>query len=315
MTSILAYLPYAVVAAVIIVRLLPKSIRQKINPFRRRSPRPTQVLLTTIGIGVINQQTGITPQGYPYMYFIGLQSLFSAEATIGMYTVELPFSSGAHIVGIPKNPSEHIELPELNQLDPLVLEGDYPNYFDAYTTKDGQTQARYVLDPKAMIFTVDFCKQYHWEIVDDTLYFISGATLPDFAIVDTFVKEIRPAIELPAGRTKNAHKLPTAFMHGRVLKCPQCDEKLFVGDSWMECPNKHGALVTAKQMLKARDTNRNIDTLSKLKSTAKEAIHCPYCTHKMTQSRYQMTDIIIDVCPKCPHRWIDSNEISAVIGL
>ena len=275
------------------------------------------ILLSALNGGIINAAAGESPGELPYMYFIADSNIFSKEDTLGVCAVELPFVAAAHLISRPKNQREAGYLPlDLTKLDTVLLEGNYSHYFDLYTTPNEQSNARYVLDPAAMVFTIDFCSKFYWEIYEDTLYFMSEGAIPSLKIVDEFVRQIRPAIESPSNRLTNAAKLPYTFTHGRKLLCPRCNKKLVIGREWMECPDGHGFLITGAQMLSERESEEviNYNPARVAEAMVSEPIPCPYCKNEMKQTFYQNSEIEIDVCSKCPHRWIDGHEIHAVIG-
>jgi len=119
-----------------------------------------------------------------------------------IYCVQLPFKSQVHILGIPKNDTVVQLEPNMGRslMEKVVLEGNYQDYFTLYAEKGQQTEARYVLDPAAMAFTVDFCRSHNWEIIGSELYFLqAGANAPDdpttmFDDILSFVKQIEPAV-------------------------------------------------------------------------------------------------------------------------
>ncbi len=275
------------------------------------------ILLSALDGDIVNAASGMSPAELSYMYLIADANIFSKEDTLGVCAVELPFVAAAHLISRPKNQKEAGYLPiNLSKLDTVLLEGDYAQYFDLYTRPDSQADARYVLDPSAMVFTIDFCSKFYWEIYEDTLYFMSAGTIPSLKIVDEFVRQIRPAIESPSKRSTNAARLPYTFTHGRKLVCPRCDKKLVIGREWMQCPDGHGFLITGAQMLSERESDADIEYKPARVAEAmlSAQIACPYCKNEMKHTFYQNSAIEIDVCSKCPHRWIDGHEILPVIG-
>jgi hypothetical protein len=121
-----------------------------------------------------------------------------------IYCVQLPFSAQVHLLGIPKTEDVVQLRPTLGKslMEPVQLEGDYQKYFSLFVEKQdtSQTQSRYVLDPKAMAFTVDFCRSHSWEIIGPELYFVQAGMLHEsdptstFDDVANFVAQIRPSI-------------------------------------------------------------------------------------------------------------------------
>lgn len=169
------------------------------------------------------------------------------------------------------------------------------------------------MDPKAMVFTMDFCAQFDWEIVDDSLYFRSESELPGFAIVDQFVEEIRPAVEVPSDRLVNANKRSYTDTLGLTLLCPICQQPLKNGKAWLACPQGHGCLVTGKQLLDMSNQQEPVP-FDITASTPHQDLTCPYCSHPMNPTRYQLSKVVIDVCSNCRFRWLDAEEPTRLFG-
>jgi len=261
---------------------------------------------------------GSTPSGMQFTYNITGMSLFSNEQTMGVYSVELPFMSGVHLLGCAKHSDTQVDIHTSGSvMERVNLEGNYDDYFTLYADTGQQVQSRYVLDPAAMVFTIDFCRQFNWEIIEDTLYFMNQGHLPSFEIVDQFVAQIRPAVEVPSDRRKNPYRMSYTNFSGRTMLCPICQKQLLEGDQWLECPDGHGSLVTGGQLIEMREGDgddaavRAYDTGANVTDHAK--IACPYCGSEMVPSHYQSTETIIDVCTKCMFRWLDSGELKRIV--
>lgn len=56
-------------------------------------------------------------------------------------------------------------------LEPAVLEGDFPDYFQMYCRPEDQMTLREVFDPADMAYFADFCLVMSFEIYGKTLYF------------------------------------------------------------------------------------------------------------------------------------------------
>lgn len=271
------------------------------------------LLMQSMRGDVVNGHQGNTPAGLPYTYLLSGMKLFSSSRMLGTYAVYLPFQTSAHLVGLPKGQNMIKIRPSHSGMEEIILEGDYPKYFQLFADRGQQTESRYVLDPKAMVFTIDFCAGTYWEIVDNTLFFTSERTLPSFTVVDRFVKEIRPALEVEA--PKDHSRISYGHMNITDFHCPVCDALLVDGESWMECPNSHGFLITGHQMrsLRSKITYPTAGVAYDDKRT--DTLKCPYCARPMISSRYQFTDITIDRCSRCIYRWIDKPEAAAVLGI
>ena len=267
---------------------------------------------------LINAASGMTPNEYPFMYFVADDNIFSTDATIGICSVELPFKSGAHLIGIPSHPDAALSLNlNLHDTHPVTLEGNFNDSFSLSVVDNDQSGARYVLDPAAMAFLVDFCSKYYWELESDSLHFLSAGLPPTLETVDEFIRQIQPSVEVPSDRTKNPAKLPYRHVHGRKILCPRCSERLVLGRAWMECPKGHGFMISGKQMLEERRSEESITyaAAQSIIEGARAPIACPYCGTMMDHAPYQLTkNVMVDTCPRCPHRWIDGNEISYILG-
>jgi len=242
--------------------------------------------------------------------------LFSEEETVVVCSVELPFMSGAHLLGIPQNPSYKASLHvDTGKFETVRLEGNYNDIFSLWAEPNKQSDSRYVLDPAAMVFTIDFCDKFYWEIRKDTLYFMSVSILPSLDIVDEFVRQIQPALEVPSDRVGNPAKLPYVHTYGREVLCPRCSDKLTIGRAWMECPQGHGFLITGAQMKDERTSDVPIEyeSVASAHNLMGEAIECPYCHSEMKRTPYQNADIVLDVCTQCPHRWLDGAEVESIL--
>ena len=106
-----------------------------------------------------------------YMAVLELGAL-TKSAT--MLSVQLPFVTKIHLLAITKRDDmSQFRIDKINSvMESVSLEGDYDKYFTLYAEKGTQTDARYVLDPKAMAFTIDFCKSHSWEIRESEFYFV-----------------------------------------------------------------------------------------------------------------------------------------------
>lgn len=274
------------------------------------------VLFSLLNGDLINAASGVTKGDLSYMYLVGEGTVFSTEETVGVCTVELPFVSGAHLVGIPVTQSNVIGALNGQHLEPVTLEPGFNEVFHLFAKIDQQLEARYVLDPAAMVFLIDFCKHYAWEVHEDMLYFLSKGASPSLETVDEFVRQIRPAIEVASNRARNPAKLPYTYGHGRKILCPHCQTRLELGRAWMQCPQGHGFLLSGAQLRDERQSEESIDYAVQQSSAAiiGTTLPCPYCGGQMRQNRYQHSDTVIDVCQQCPHRWIDGHEIESILG-
>lgn len=279
---------------------------------------------------VIFGNGGQTPSGLPYLYMIGNLSGVT-DMTVGIYVVTLPFEIDLHLIGVPANKPTLVSTVQLDvTMDEVNLEGDYGSYFSLFADAKQQQEARYVLDPAAMAYSVDFCKEYHWEIVNNALYFLSEEHLPSLAIVDAFINELKPAKQY--SKLAPQLKIDTIALSESLastatqLNCPVCQTSLKRGKSWLACPNGHGYLITGTQMIEVRQDSatpekqlaaifgRTPKVYTPVTASDHGHLICPFCKNQMAAQPFQLTSIILDVCQHCPYRWIDGTELNSVLG-
>ena len=262
--------------------------------------------------------SGHTPSGMYFSYITSVGNEGEEQYKgAGLFSVELPFMSAAHIVGVAKNSAIPFTIAAAKTaMQPMRLEGNYEAYFDLYVESTKQVDGRYILDPKAMSFTIDFCRHYHWEIIDDYLYFLNRSSAPSLEMIDQFVKEIRPAVDSKKPVVHNPALRPYGVLLAQDVKCPICHQLLGRGSYGLECPQQHGILVTGKQFIDVRTAHTILapdTTLDYIE--ADRQLVCPNCQHQMRRAQYQQLPIFLDICPKCPYRWIDAAEMKAVLGV
>jgi Transcription factor zinc-finger len=243
------------------------------------------------------------------------------KGTALLYRVELPYSSRIHLIGVPKKSVA-------TQLDPtgsgfmerVQLEGDFNNYFSLFCEKGMQTEARYVLDPKAMAFVVDFCQAHNWEIVRNELYFLQATGAENendktgmFADIEGFVREIRPALEKPLSDEELRAQTPYGKDRRRNLSCPICAAIMNNTGMYFECPNDDGILASGKT-LPTLIKKLRIDDVSKDVPARAMPLTCPACQSSMKHVPYNFSAIVIDSCPNCPYRWLDAAEIKTSVS-
>jgi Zn-finger nucleic acid-binding protein len=240
-----------------------------------------------------------------------------------MFSVHLPFKTNIHLLGITKRTDmSQFRIETVNSvMEPVLLEGDYGKYFTLYTEKNTQMEARYVLDPKAMVFTIDFCKSHSWEIRGSEFYFVQenvpnleGDDTTMWNDIEQFIKEIRPAVTVPLSDKELRIRNPygSAVQHQDKITCPNCSTKLVeTTDEVYECPNGHGCLLHGSDLVKFRKKKLELKlTKENISSTDHKQIKCPSCGSEMEKVSYAMTPTIIDSCNNCQFRWLDSGELA-----
>lgn len=272
---------------------------------------------------------GRTAKNNPYMYLVGDVSGTDRKEVRGIYAFSLPFKTDLHLVGIPVGEAG-VDWVTGKDMEPVVLEGNYPEYFTLYAEEGQQSLTRYHLDPQAMVFNIDFCKTFHWEIVNSALYFLDEGLLPSLDIADEFIRLVQPAFSTTTSLgdarlfvTQVGEELSESYEN---LMCPVCAVELQQGKQWLACPEGHGYLIKGTDMIDVRKDSTHIikelsevfgrppKIVSKIVEMPHDELICPHCAHDMTQTKYQMTEIVLDVCSYCPYRWIDGIELDAVLG-
>lgn len=270
-------------------------------------------------IGNLYYDTYITMHGGPLFG----EPIAPAGAVI--FRVDMPFNTKAHLVGI--SAKEHtaklsaaVFVAE-SGLTTVELEGDFNNHFKLYAPEDQQMQARYVFDPAAMQFVVDFCANHDWELVYDELYFTVSEDQEAGPLVAKsleFIKQIEPAIirEFP---TKEAMRQKVSYgeYRGDPLHCPICQKEMHYNKYWHECPDGHGRLLHAQKLLGFRTGSIKQTITEALVDIAARNKHltCPHCGKEMMPTQYVKRGLVIDSCTKCPYRWLDAGELAKILPI
>jgi hypothetical protein len=268
---------------------------------------------------------GRTPRGYSFVYAVS-GGLDESGAAAGLYTISLPFTSAVHIVGQPVGkPGETITSPR--NMHKVDLEGDYASYFDLYAEQGKDSQLRYVLDPEAMAYCMDFLQHCTWEIHRSSFYLYDDGALPDLSVIDNFIENITPANAHSPSYKISLLKMKEALrpISGR-LKCPACNIALMKGKNWLACPEGHGYLMTGSQIVATRLDSASFEkqlreamgkppkAYSTVSKTELPQVICPNCTSVMSRQQYQFSEIYIDVCRTCQYRWLDGVELNTILG-
>ncbi|MES2971295.1 MAG: zf-TFIIB domain-containing protein [Patescibacteria group bacterium] len=314
--------PFAILVILILVTVSGFATNYK-RRHRKFETAGTSILMTyyTEGMELIPLKKGLIGD----MHFTAIAAfsklINGADSRPALlFRVELPFHSRVHLLGIPKQ-SGAIQLEPAggkSVMELVELEGDYPKYFSLFAEKEMQAQSRYVLDPKAMVFTIDFCQSHNWEILGGDLYFVQAtANVPgdktnmiDDAV--QFVKEIEPAIAIPLTETEIRLRTPYNEERRTDLACPLCNKTLLNEQSFLACPDNHGFLLKATVLLQI---NRgtvvlpNVSAHENVKRNIPAA--CPACGEIMKHVPYNGGKTIIDSCNNCPYRWLDAGELVA----
>jgi Zn-finger nucleic acid-binding protein len=232
--------------------------------------------------------------------------------------VELPFRTKIHLLGIPKNAgSMQLDPVGNGVMEAIELEGDYSNYFHLYADTGADVEARYVLDPKAMLFTTDFCQSQAWELIRDELYFVqtsAGQAAGDpTAVWDDvllFIAEIKPAVADKDSPMQTILQAPYGQDRRQDLRCALCGSTLENHDVYFSCPKNDGILINGGHLEQLRQGELSIAMMKTLGDVARDHdITCAACGQKMQRVAYNGSSTIIDVCTNCPYRWLDRGEV------
>ncbi|HEX4774735.1 MAG TPA: zf-TFIIB domain-containing protein [Candidatus Saccharimonadales bacterium] len=245
---------------------------------------------------------------------------FTNETSL-IYTLDLPFNTEVHLVGLSKKYKIDVFKFETfllaNNMEKIQLEGDFSDYYALYGAKGQQFQARYVLDLAAMEFVVDYCRNNFWEINSSELYFVIASDQQGENIIEEgqkFTEQIKPAL-LPgeSGAPTVKHEAAYGEYDGPPLKCPLCQQTMVMSDenSTQACPGGHGILLNAKDLrgLRHREFTFQADPT---KTQKHDPLVCPNCKNPMIEVDFEDSGVIIDSCEHCPFRWLDANEISEI---
>ena len=89
-----------------------------------------------------------------------------------MYYVQLGHNSWSHIIayGDKSVVAGMGALAASGQLEPVTLEGNFPDHFHMVCNPGAQTTVREVFTPDVMANFIDFCRSYDFELYHDMLY-------------------------------------------------------------------------------------------------------------------------------------------------
>lgn len=230
-----------------------------------------------------------------------------------IYRVQLPFTSRVHLLAMSTTEMAQLNPGGRNSLmERVVLEGDFPGNFSLFALKGQGTQARYVLDPAAMSYVMDACYRMSWELIDDELYFVAHTTQITDEMIAGFVREIRPAVEIPAGQEQSRTLPQYRNMRPNDLQCPICDERMTKKPHWYECAQGHGRLISGEFLIAISKGEMSLPPPEHPVQRAHGVLQCPFCQHTMEQVEYQGR-VPIDSCTHCSYRWLDASELTKVI--
>ena len=290
----------------------------------RRRRRGTTIPNTSVLLSYYTQGTDLVLIGTGEVGDMPYSAITTVTLSLLLYRVQLDFSSQLHLLGIPKDP--HVAQLDPAQagslMEPVSLEGDYNDYFSLYCEKGQQEQARYILDPAAMAFTIDFCRSHNWEIIDTELYFVqatadSPADPTDlFDDIAAFVKAIKPAVTAPLTEQQRRDNSPYGVETRTKLSCPVCGATMPNTDGLFVCPYGDGLLLNAAKLYQLRTGTIAAPAIAHPKQPIdREGLSCPSCQHVMKKVPYNGGLFVMDTCTNCHYRWLDAPEVPRLAGL
>ncbi|MDB5182792.1 MAG: hypothetical protein JWO47_576 [Candidatus Saccharibacteria bacterium] len=239
-----------------------------------------------------------------------------------IYAIDLDFNTQAHIIGVGKtSPGDNIGVKQaLHDFDmeKVDLEGDFSQYFDVFCALGQQVQTRYVLNPKGMQDFIKYIQNNCWEIVGDQMYVV-GQLLDALAGADiiedssVFIKSISPSIKssIPGGDPVH-HEKAYGEYDGPVLNCPICSKPMTLTNNIHLCPEGHGVLINGRELLDIHAGKLDF-VINNPNPQAHSSLTCPFCKNTLIASNYLEGKTVIDSCPHCAFRWLDADEVQAVM--
>lgn len=126
-----------------------------------------------------------TRQGYDY------NILVNTKGHLVLF-VQLPRNTAFHMLAIGSKSSVSklaIEALPDDQLRPISLEGNFPQYFRVYCTPKKEVALLQVLAPDTMAHLADFCRSYNVELYNDSLYISWAAGSYDASDQTTLIED------------------------------------------------------------------------------------------------------------------------------
>jgi Zn-finger nucleic acid-binding protein len=246
-------------------------------------------------------------------------TIASNDAKLLIYRVELPFSTKVHLLSIPKTEGVIQLVPDNGNslLEKVNLEGDFSSYFSIFAERNQQVDARYILDPKAMLFTIDFCKSHNWELINNELYFLqststtTGDPTDMFNDILPFIEEIKPAVSRPLTAIEIRNATPYGQDRRQDLQCPICASTMQNKKTYFICPKQHGILLPGKELAALRKGQKITIAATTPHPNTEEQLKCPSCGEQLEKVSYNGKYHVIDSCSHCPYRWLDAAEVVA----
>jgi len=123
-----------------------------------------------------------------YVYFLSTN-----EAGKVMMSITIDHHTAMHIVAIGSKSGvgSRLEYPASRKwLEPVSLEGNFPDDFRMYCSKGKQMEVRQVFGPETMVQFADLCRAYNFELFDNKMYISVAENAEDPADSTTMVTDI-----------------------------------------------------------------------------------------------------------------------------
>jgi len=153
----------------------------------KRNDEPILVGEGMLGAGGLTSMTRGKLEGYSY-------NLMTNDSGRVIMLVQLPQNTWTHIVAYgDKSGLGSLAKDKLKSkwLQPVVLEGNFPNYFHMYASKGSEVSLREVFAPDVMADFIDFCREHDFEIFHDMLYVSKAEHANDAADSTTMVQDVK----------------------------------------------------------------------------------------------------------------------------
>ena len=127
-----------------------------------------------------------------------LYNLLTNDSGKVMMLISLDRNTHMHIVAIGSQSgliSQSGQAISGKWLEPVSLEGDFPDHFQMYCTRGKQMETRQVFGPETMANFVDFCRAYNFELFESSVYISVAEDADDTGDSTTMVTDITDFIE------------------------------------------------------------------------------------------------------------------------